>query len=738
MSTGISRRGLLTGAGVVVAFSWLPGRADAQPAAGGPVRLPGSLNATRRLDAWVRLAPDGSAVVCTGKVEFGQGVKTALAQIAAEELELPLSRLSILTGDTDLTPDEGFTAGSMSIEFSGSALRAACAEARELLVALAAERLAVPAAELRAADGAVVAPDGRRLSYGELAGAVDLKREASPTARAKPASLYRLVGQSVPRLDIPAKVTGATAYIQDLRLPGMVHARVVRPPRPGARLERVDEAAVRRLPGVLAIVRDGSFLGVVARREEQAIAAWTALREGARWSGGEVLPTPERVYQDLLALPTVDTVVSQKAQPVPDGAKRVEATYRKPYVSHGSIGPSCALAQMEAGRMTVWTHSQGVFPLRRDLARALGMKEADVRCTYAENAGCYGRNGADDAAFEAALIAKTMPGRPVRLQWMREDEFTGEPYGTAMVMKASGAVANGRIVDWQYELWSGPHGIRPGEADGNNLVLAWSLAQPQPRAPARNIPAMFGGGSERNAVPGYDVGNHRVVNHFIPVMPVWVSSLRTLGAYGNVLAVESFMDELAEAAGADPVAFRLAHLKDERGAAVIRTAAEMAQWSGRPQGDGRRGFGIGYAQYKNTAAYVAVVAEVIVDRDKGLVRVPRVWCATDAGTVINPDGVLNQIEGGVIQSVSWTLLEEVRMAPTGVQTRHWGDYPILRMPDVPRVEHHLARRTERPLGTGEASQGPAAAAVANAFAAATGRRLREAPFTPSRVRGALA
>lgn len=737
-SVAITRRSFLKGTGILVAFSVFPCVACAQGAATAAPRLAGSLNTNRRLDSWVRVDDDGTATVFTGKVEFGQGAKTALAQIAAEELELPLSRVRMVTGDTELTPNEGFTAGSMSIEFSGGALRAACAEVRELLIGLAAERLRVAPSELRAVEGQVVAPSGRQLGYAELAGAVDLKREASPQVRPKDTSLYRLVGESVQRLDIPAKVTGAPAFIQDIRLSGMVHARVVRPPRMGAHLEFFDEHGVKELPGVLAVVRDGSFLAVVAQREEQAIAARAHLIKSVRWSGGQIPPVQERQYEQLLALPTVDTVVSERVLSIPADAESLEATYSKPYLSHGSIGPSCGLAHLQSGKLTVWTHSQGVFPLRQDIARALGMKESDIRCRYAENAGCYGRNGADDAAFEAALIARALPGRPVRLQWMRDDEFIGEPYGTAMVMKVRGAVAGGRIVDWQYELWSGPHGIRPGESDGSNLVSAWSLEEPQRRAPARNLPAIFGGGSERNALPSYDLGNHRIVNHFIPAMPVWVSSLRALGAYANVLAVESFMDELAALAGVDPVAFRLAHLKDERAIAVIRTASEMAKWGVRPRGDGRRGFGIGYARYKNTAAYVAVVAEVEVDRDSGQVRVPRIWCATDAGLVINPDGVLNQIEGGIIQSTSWTLLEEVQFSSTGVRTRHWGDYPVLTMAAVPKVEHHLSRRSDKPLGTGEASQGPTAAAIANAIAEATGRRMRELPFTPARIKAAVA
>jgi nicotinate dehydrogenase subunit B len=415
----------------------------------------------------------------------------------------------------------------------------------------------------------------------------------------------------------------------------------------------------------------------------------------------------------------------------------VEATYRKPYLAHASMGPSCALAEFRDGRFTVWSHTQGVFPLRLDLAKSLHVEPAAVRCIFAEGAGCYGRNGQDDVALDAALLARAVPGHPVRVQWMRDDEFAWEPYGSAMVMKAQGAVADGRIVDWQYELWSGPHGIRPGAPDGSNLFASWSLAQPQKRPVARNIP-LPAGGSDRNAIPGYDLPNHRIVNHFIPDMPIWVSSLRTLGGYANVFAVECFMDELASAAGADPVAFRLAHLTDPRARAVIEAVAKKADWKAGEKGDGARGRGVGFARYKNLACYVAVVAEIEVDRGSGMVRVPRTTAVVDAGLIINPDGLANQIEGGIVQSVSWTLKEEVRFDHSGILTRDWASYPILTMPEAPKVELELINRpNDRPLGVGEGSQGPAAAAVVNAFASATGKRIRDLPLNAARVKAAL-
>jgi CO/xanthine dehydrogenase Mo-binding subunit len=406
-------------------------------------------------------------------------------------------------------------------------------------------------------------------------------------------------------------------------------------------------------------------------------------------------------------------------------------------MSHGSIGPSCALAEFKDGKVTVWNHSQGVFPNRARLVESLGMNVADVREIHADGSGCYGHNAADDVALDAALLARAVPGRPVRVQWMRDDEFAWEPYGPAMVMKAKATLHAGRIVDWDYEVWSNTHSMRPSEAGGVNLLAAWYLADPKKPAPPHNIPQPAGGG-DRNAIPLYDFPRQRVVNHLIKEMPLRVSALRTLGAYANVFALESFIDELALAAGADPVAFRLAHLTDPRAKAVIEAVAKRAVWKPNERGGEGRGRGIGFAKYKNLASYVAVIAEVEVDRGSGAVRVPRAFAAVDSGLIINPDGLINQVEGGMIQSTSWTLKEEVRFTPDGIVSRDWESYAILTMPEVPHVEVELINRpTERPLGAGECSQGPMVAAIANAVAHATGRRLRDLPLNPARVKAAL-
>ena len=728
-----NRRQFTAGFGaLVVAFSL-----DSKLAL-GQERLPGSLQNNRRLDGWIRINADGTATVFTGKVELGQGILTTLKQIVAEELDLPLGRIRLISGDTGQTPDEGQTAGSQSVENSGTALRLAGAEVRAILLDLAAKRLGVSAEQLAVADGVIAAPDGRQMSYGDLVTDLELNREASAKVAPKPPAKYKIVGKSVARSDIPAKVTGGMAFVQDIRLPGTLHGRVVRPPRYGSTLDSVDEGAVRAMPGIVTVVRDGSFLGVIAEREEQAIKAREALRKSAKWTLGPELPDPARLFDVLKSLPSKDATIGVKQGSVPADARRFEAVYTKPYMSHASIGPSCAVAEFKDGKVTVWTHSQGVFPLRAELAKTLKLPPAAIRCVHIEGSGCYGHNGADDVAADAALLARAVPGRPVRLQWMRDDEFGWEPYGPAMMMRAKAALgSDGKIADWEYEVWSNSHSTRPQSTNGTNVLAAWYLAEPQKMGPPTSPPQPAGGG-DRNAIPLYEFPSQRVIHHFVQDMPIRVSALRTLGAYANVFALESFMDELAAAAGGDPVAFRLAHMKDPRARAVIEAVAKKAAWKEGEKGDGTRGRGIGFAKYKNLACYVAVVAEVEVDRGNGTVRVPRTWAAVDSGLIINPDGLINQIEGGIVQSVSWTLKEEVRFDPGGILTRDWASYPILTMPESPAVEIELINRPgERPLGAGEGSQGPAVAAVANAFAHATGKRIRDLPLHPERVKAAL-
>ncbi len=702
-----------------------------------PRKLPGNLNTNRRLDRWLRINRDGTVTVFPGKVEIGQGILTALAQIVAEELDVTYERIRLAPADTTYSPDEGMTSGSQSITDGGAALRYAAAEARDLLLQRAAARLGVSLEQLSVTDGVITARSGGKVTYWDLASDDLLAREATGEIAPKPAAQHTVIGIAVPRRDIPSKVRGAPSYVHDLDPPGLLHGRIARPPSYEARLAGVDEAEVRALPGIVAVVRDGSFLGVVAEREEQSLRALTRLKRIARWEESTVLPeTTDPRF--LLKETTEDQVISEKhdTAAAARAAKTLEAEYTRPYIAHASIGPSCAVARFEGGRYTVWTHSQGIYPLRRDLAGVLGVEEGRIAVIHMDGAGCYGHNGADDAALDAALLARAVPGRPVRVQWTREDEFGWEPYGPAMVVKLKADLdAQGNVVGWTEDIWSNSHSTRPNGLGGINLLAAWHLAQPFKPSPPRN-PPLPGGGSHRNGIPIYEFPNERVTNRLVKRMPVRVSALRALGATANVFAIESFMDELAAAAGADPVEFRLRHLKDPRARAVIETVAAKAGWRKGEKGDGTRGRGIGFARYKNGACYVAVIVEVEAGNE---IAVKRAWAAIDAGLVINPDGIANQTEGGITQTVSWALKEAVQFDRSRILTSNWSDYPILTFEEAPQVEVTIVNRPELPpLGAGEGAQGPTAAAIANAIHNALGVRLRDMPFTRERVLAALA
>ncbi|HTG96130.1 MAG TPA: molybdopterin cofactor-binding domain-containing protein [Burkholderiales bacterium] len=723
-----SRRAFLKSSGaLVIAFSL-----DAFAQAPAAPSLPGSLAGNRMLNAWLRIDPDGTVTIFTGKIELGQGIGTALAQIAADELDVDLKRIRLVHGDTALTPNEGQTAGSLSVQTSGTAVRYACAEARAMLLAAAASKLSIPANDLKVVDGTI----NGSVTYWALAGELDLKKEATASVKPKPPSEHQWVGKSIPRHDIPKKFTGGAAYVQDIRLPGMLFGRVVRPPSPGAKLASLDESSVKRMQGVVAVVRDGDFVAVATEREEQAIKARAALAKSAVWKESATLPpSGAELYQHMQSLDVpAQVMVDRTSATAAPAAKTLQARYTRPFQLHGSIGPSCAVAQWTDGKLRVWTHSQGVYPLRGDLANVFGIEPSAVRCTHAEGAGCYGHNGADDVALDAALLARATNGRPVKLQWMRDDEFMWEPYGSAMVMQLGASLdAQGNVVSWSHELWSHPHSRRPGQSKGSHTLAARHLEKPVGAAPVGDVP-LPSGGSDRNAIPGYDFPSVKVAKHFIVDSPLRTSALRTLGGYANVFALESFMDEAALAAGVDPVEFRLRHMKDPRARAVIEATAAKAGWRA-----GNKDWGFGYARYKNIGCYCAVAAQVEIDRGTGAARVLRAVSGVDAGQAVNPDGIANQIEGGFIQSASWTLKESVSFDRTRVRTRSWNDYPIMRFEEVPQVDVLILNQPDQPfLGVGEGSQGPAAAAIANAIASLTGRRLRDLPFTPGKVKAALA
>ena len=726
----ITRRQALAGtAGLVVAFAF----SDVQSQ---EAKLPGSLTEEPRLAGWLQIDPAGKITVFTGKVEFGQGIRTALIQIAAEQLYVLPQDIHLVTADTALTANEGYTSGSHSMQDSGTAILHASAEMRTLLLDAAAAKFAVQAATLETRDGKVVAADGRSAGYGELAASVPADRRVRGGVGLKDPKYYSVIGTPVPRVDIPSKVTGGAAYVRDMRLPGMVHARVIRPPSHGSKLQSVETDAVEKMPGVLKVLRDGSYLAVIAIGEWQAIGAMRALSAAAKWGEGTPLPDQAGIFDVIRNLPARDTVIlDRKAAPV-TATKTLQAQYRRPYGMHGAIGPSCAVGLMEGDKLTVWTHTQGVYPDRAAVAEMMKMPPAKVRLIHVEGSGCYGHNGADDAAADAALLARAMPGKPVRVQWMREEENISEPLTPAMVTEVSAALdASGRIVDWQYGVWSNTHSMRPG--NGGRLMPAWSLAEPLVPQPGAPIPQPEGGG-DRNGIPLYDFPQARVVSHFLPDMPLRVSAMRGLGAYANVFSIESFMDELALAAGADPVAFRLAHMKDERARDVIELAAEKFGWHDRdlPANHGR---GFAFARYKNLGAYAAIAVEVSLDRASGEVRLVRANVGVDSGQAVSHDGIVNQMQGGVVQSASWTLMEAVTYERAGITSRDWRGYPILRFSGVPEsVAVHVIDRPGTPfLGTGEAAQGPTAAAIANALADVGKLRLRELPLSRARVKAAL-
>jgi len=731
----LSRREFLAASGaLIIGFSLASSSLRAQKPPGP--KLPGSLDANPMLDSWIRIDADSSITVFTGKAELGQGVKTALIQIAAEQLYVAPQRIRLITADTRQTPDEGYTAGSNSMKDSGTAIMNAAAQVREILIARASERLAVAADRLKAQDGAVVTDDGRRLGFGELVGDSLTKVRAEGQSKLKDPATYSVVGKAMPRVDIPAKVTGGVAYVQDLRLPGMVHARVVRPPSYGARLRELQTAGVEKMPGVLKVVRDGSFVAVIAAHEFEAVQAMRALAAAARWDERATLPDQAELYSYLQRLPADNIIdLDRQASPSP-GVRSLEASYRRPYQMHGAIGPSCAVGLFKDGALTVWTHSQGVYPLRKSIAEMLRLPDDRVQCVHVEGSGCYGHNAADDAGADAALIARAFPDRPVRVQWMREQEHLWEPYGPAMLTSVKAALDSaGNIVAWDYEVTSNTHSMRPGGA--GNLLAAWHLETRFAPATPRTIPLPEGGG-DRNAIPYYRLPNARVVHRFVPAMPVRVSALRALGAYMNVFSIESFIDELAQAAGADPVEFRLRHLDDTRAREVVSLAAARFGWSSYARAPGR-GRGFAFARYKNLGAYVALAVEVDVNRERGSVRLVRAVAAVDSGQAVNPDGIRNQIEGGIIQSSSWTLHEAVEFDRTAIKSADWSRYPMLRFPEIPEsVDVHVIDRPGAAfLGTGEAAQGPTAAAIGNAIAYATGARIRELPLDRKRVKAAI-
>jgi nicotinate dehydrogenase subunit B len=726
-----TRREFVKGALLVtftLACDITPGRAQQMTAA--------KTVSAEEVDGFLAIDADGNVTVYSGKVDLGTGVRTALTQIAAEELDLPIERVSIIQGDTALTPDQGLTVGSLTIQNGGMQIRQAAATARKALLEMSAQRLGVAPAALVVSNGTITAAD-KSVTYGELVGGRTFARKLDKDTPVKDPATYTNVGKSVPRLDIRDKAAGRFTYMHDFRVPGMLHGRVIRPLAIGAKLENVVESSVKDIPGLVAVVRERDFLGVVATTEWGAIQAARKLQ--ATWSPWEGLPDREKLWDHVrstkIVKDEVTSNVGNSADAIAKSPKRLSATYDFAIHTHGSIGPSCAVAEFRDGTLTSWSASQATHNLRKQLAQMFSLSVENVRCIYLEGAGCYGRNGHEDAAGDAALLSKAV-ARPVRVQWSRSDEHGWAPLGPPIIIDLRAGMDNsGDVAAWESEVFFPQNvGIPP-------LV-------PLVSATLSGLPAErhIGTGPlfQNSAIP-YRFANVKTVCHRLETTPLRPSWIRTPGRMQNTFANESFMDELAAAASADPFEFRLKYLdrNDKRAIELIERLAKLAKWEKRPSpqhvnGNVVSGRGVSYVRYDLARTYVGAVAEVEVDRTTGAIRVERFFVTHDCGQIINPDGVRNQIEGNVIQTVSRTLFEEVLFDRSAVTSLHWGTYPILTFPDVPEIEIELIDRPrEKPWGAGEPAAAVVTAAISNAVFDATGVRLRSVPFTPAKVKAAI-
>lgn len=765
-SAGLSRRDFVTRSGaLIVAFSATRlagdlGITQATVSAQGINGLPST-----QLDSWIAIGADGSVTAYTGKCELGHGLFTSQTQLVAEELSVSIGRVRLIQCDTSMTPDQGTTSGAQShpTNFNHANLALAGATARETLVQLAAARLGVPADRLTTADGAVMVKDdvSRRVSYGDLIGGRTFSIPLNREAKRKPAAEWKVLGQPVPRLDIPAMATGRFEYVHNVRVPGMLHGRVVRPPAHGATVGSVDERSVLGLPGVVKVVVRKNFIGVVAEKPFQADQAARQLK--VVWTDGPRLPDQDTFYQQMRSQAATRDALSVNSGDVDaaltGAARTVRATYLHPYQMHASVGTACAVADVQGDRATIWSASQAVYPLRSTMATMLGLQQENVRIVFRMGSGCYGVNGADTVSYDAALMSQEV-GRPVRVQLMRQDEMAWENYGLAFVIdQRVGLDASGTIVGWDYEGWSVSRGGRPGANAPGNVVTGFLAGfQPQGVAPRSPAPAPTGFDNGNNAVPSYMTGNvggtsggtgtiksERVLSRAID-SPFFTGPLRSPARLQNTFAHECFMDEIAATVTTDPVQYRLRHLRDPRLREVLTAAATKAGWDSRPSprsGVRRSGIvtgrGVACVLYEGDNGYCGLVAEVEVNQDTGLVVVRRFVAAMDCGPISNPNGLRNQVEGGIIHGMSRALREEVTWNADRVTSVDWRTYRPWYLGDqVPVIESVLINRPDaKAMGAGETSITVTAAAIGNAIFDATGARVRQVPFTPERVKAAL-
>ena len=767
---GFSRRTFIKGSGALIVSFSMGGALstlEAQTRAGAfGLDAPADSPPASAVDSWIAIASDGSVTAYTGKEELGQGMSTAQMQLVAEELCVAFQRVNLIVADTSITPDQGVTSGSQShpANFNHTNLAGACATAREALVQLGSKHLNIPADQLTAVDGTIRSKTdaSKQVSYADLVAGKKFDIKVDPSAKRKPASEWTVLGKPLPRPDMAAMATGAFEYAQNVRVPGMLHGMVVRPSAVGSNLMDVDESSVSAMPGFVKVVVKKNFVGVVAQKPWQAMQIARALK--LTWSAAPELPKQETFYDHLRSQkPTRDTMLVNSKdvdQKLAETATVVKATYHHPYQMHGSVGSSCAVADVQGDKVTVWSPTQGVWHQRATLAMLLGLKPENVRVIFRRGSGCYGINGADAVTYDAAMLSQAV-GKPVRIQLTRKDEMAWENYGFAFVLdERAGLDAQGNIVAWDHEAWSPVLGNRPVYTYPGNVITGFLAGfQPEefkPRTPAPE-PTSFSNNS--NAIPSYVVGHvgdadhgagtvkaERALLHNV-VSPFWTGPLRSPQRLQNTFAHESFMDELAARAKADPVEFRLRHLSEQRMIDVVKAAAKAANWQARTSPKPRAsatgvvsGRGFSCVAYEGDNGFAAMVAEVEVDLATGKVAVKRFVISNDAGPISNPDGLRNQMEGGALQGMSRALGEEVTWDDHNVTSVDWRTYHSLPLGfDVPKVETVLLNRPDEPAtGAGETAITMVAGAIANAIFDATGARIRQVPFTPERIKAALA
>jgi nicotinate dehydrogenase subunit B len=739
MDTNLSRRDILRGGALIIGFAWNPiAHAAGEPDETIAARFAGKPVDGTEVDSFLAIQPDGSATVFTGKVDLGTGLRIAIRQMAADELGLTVERVDLVEGDTLLTPDQGRTGGSSGLTQGGVGVRQAAATAREHLVSLAAGKLSRPASELVLTTGRVrPKTGGAGVAVGDLIGGKRLSLKVNPKVELKDPASYTMVGKPLPRPDVPGKCTGTQTFVHDFKLPGMLHGRVIRPPQMGAKLLSVNEASLTGIPDV-RVVRVNDFLGVVAKTEWAAVRAAATIE--AKWSEWTGLPEMAGLA-DFLRQSTVDhdeTPVKRgdAAQAMRGGSKQFSARFDFPYQGHASMGPSCAVANWRPDGLTVWTGSQSTHLFRNIFAESFNLPLEKVRLIYLEGSGCYGQNAHEDACADAVILSKAV-GSPVRVQWMRQDEHGWDPKGPPQPVDIRVATdAQGDIAAWETETWI-PMWINTKGTIPLVGLDAAGIKQRQGRWP---------GSLDENLDPPYVSPNASVVIHRLKDSPLRPGHVRAPGKVANAWAVETMVDELAVAAGEDAVTYRLKRLTDPRAIAVVKRAAAMLDWQTRTSPNPKAaakgpltGRGFSYVRYRGNENYVATAMQVSVDSASGKVSVERVVCAHDCGLVVNPDALKNQIEGSIVQGLSKMLFEEVKFDRSRVTSVDWTTYPVIRFPDVPPIEVALIDLPNQPLmGAGEASLPPVGGALANAIFDAAGVRMRTVPFTPARVKAALA